>query len=439
MKKLVLLTSMFLMGAGAFAQKANIQSAINYLKDNDIANAKKMVDEATTNESTINNAKAWMLKGVIYEAIAIPKEVMPQMQFILNDNPYIIDLNNASSLKASTPNAYKLAIEAFSKAISLDPKYSKDEVSPLLQTLVYLSFNEGVEHYNATKFSEAIASFTQVNQIGAIDNGKVFKGIGSMDTIFANAQYYNASCNFQAGKDDEALPLLEESMKNPISQNADLYIMASEIYEKKGNEAKWTETMQAAKAKYPNDKRIINNEINYYLRYPEKAQEAINKLKEGIAADPKKIDLHIILGQTYYNLANPTDANGRAKAKPANAKELEQNALASYTKATELDANNAYPQFYIGLMYYNQAKEITDEMNKADDKKYAAMKPNRDALLVKCLPYLEKAKGLVEAEKVNDGNKDMYLQVLTGLYQTYNINNNTAKASEMQEIMKKYK
>jgi len=56
------------------AQKANIQSAINYLKDNDIANAKKMIDEATISESTKANAKAWLLKAVIYQAIGTPKD-----------------------------------------------------------------------------------------------------------------------------------------------------------------------------------------------------------------------------------------------------------------------------------------------------------------------------------------------------------------------------
>ncbi len=437
MKKILLLSAISCLGLSMMAQKSNIQGAINYLKDNDIANAKKMIDEATTNESTQSNAKAWLIKGVIYEAISIPKEMMPQMQFVLNDNPYIINLDNANSLKASTPNASKLALEAYSKSMSFDPKYNKEELMPLLQTMVYIGFNNGVSFMNDSKFGEAVSSFKEVSSMADMDGGKFFKGMAATDTIFANSKLYQANSLFQLGNDDETLPLLEECIKNPITQNSDLYIMASDIYEKKGNEAKWMETIQAAKAKYPNDKRIINNEINYYLKNPEKAQEAINKLKEGIAADPKKADLHIILGQSYYNIANPTDANGRPKAKPANAKELEQNALSSYAKAAELEPSNAYVQFYMGLLYYNQAKEATDLLNKEqDDKKYAAMKPSRDALVDKAVPFLEKAKALVEKEKLNDSNKDVYKQVLSGLMQSYNIMNKPEKSAEIQNLLK---
>ena len=61
-KKLNLFLALSFMILGANAQKANIQSAFNYLKDKDVAGAKKMIDEAVVNESTKNNAKAWLLK-----------------------------------------------------------------------------------------------------------------------------------------------------------------------------------------------------------------------------------------------------------------------------------------------------------------------------------------------------------------------------------------
>lgn len=418
------------------AQKANIQSAFNYLKDDDVAGAKKMIDEAVNNESTKNNAKAWLLKAIIYQAIATPKEIMPQMQFILNEMPYMISLEQANSLASAAPNAMSDAIEAYKKSMSLDPKYSKEEVLPLISTILGIQYNDGITKMNDNKFGEAYIAFEGVNNLSKLDNGNLWKGRPQLDTAFANARMYQANCAFNSNKDDEAITLIEDCIRNPITQNADLYIMLTDLYSKKNNDAKWAETMKMARTKYPNEKRILTNEINYYIEKG-KAEESIQKLKEGIALEPNKADLYLLLGQTYLGMANPTDHSGKALARPANAKDLESDAMANYTKAAELDPKNAYAQFNIGLIYYNQAKLITDQMNDkaTDNKKYDALKPGRDELINKSLPFLSKAKELIDAEKLNDSNKGMYREVLSGLMNCYNVNGKPEKAAEYKNIL----
>ncbi len=437
-KKISILFACLFITVISTAQKSNIQSAINYLKENDVANAKKMVDEAVNNESTKTSAKAWMLRGVINQAIATPSEFMPKLTFMLNENLYNIDLANANALKGANPNAYGEAIESYKKALSFDTKYNKDEIFPLLAGLIYLGYNNGITQMNSSKFQDAIQSFGNAISVSNIDNGKPLKGNPSIDTIIANTKLYQANSYYQTGKEEEALPMLEEAIKNPMTQSPDVYVMITDIYERKNNEAKWTETMKLAKAKYPNDKRILNNEINYYLKSG-KGEESVAKLKEGIAADPSKVDLYIILGQTYYNMANPTDKDGKALPSPANAKELEDNALANYAKAIELDAKNSYAQFYTGIVHYNTAKVMTDEMNKADDKKYKEIEPKRNAKIELAIPFLLKAKSLIEAEGVNEANKLMYKQVLSGLAQSYMVTDKAEKSTEMQNLLKSVK
>jgi hypothetical protein len=68
-----------------------------------------------------------------------------------------------------------------------------------------------------------------------------------------------------------------------------------------------------------------------------------------------------------------------------------------------------------------------------------AMKPKKDELLAKCVPFLEKAKTSIEAEQINDSNKDIYKQVLTGLLQTYKITGKSEKATAIQALMNKTK
>jgi hypothetical protein len=432
MKKVFLSIAFLSIAIFSQAQKANIQSVINYLKTNEIAEAKKLIDETVLNESTANNAKAWLLKAVIYQAIGTPKELMPQLIFNLNEKPYVLELAVANSLQSTTPNANKTALEAYQKSLSLDPKYSKDEIIPLLQTMLGINFNNAINEMNENKYEAAYNSFGNVVELSNLDGGKMFAGTG-MDTVFANAKLYQGNCAYQLGQVDNAIPLFEDASKSPYISSADLYVMLADIYEGKKNDAKWQENMKQGKSKFPNEKRLVNSEINYYSNSG-KSEELISKLKEGIALEPKKTELYIILGQTYYNMANPVKGD-----KPANAKEMEQNALAQYNKVIELEPNNYYGQFYTGLLYFNQAKTVTDEMNKADDKKYATMKPIRDGLLDKSIPFLEKAKISIEAEQINDSNKETYKQVLLGLSQIYNITGKAEKASAIQALMNKTK
>lgn len=438
MKRILFLIAFAQIAFASIAQKQNIQSAINYLKEDDIVKAKKMIEDAVNNESTKGNAKAWMLRGIIYQAILTPKEIMPKMVFMLNENLYNIDLATANELKTANPNAFSEAIESYKKVVSLDPKYNKDELTPLVTSLLFFSYNAGISLMNQSQYNEALKAFDYGISIIELDNSKLWKGSASIDTISANCKMYKGYCYYQMGKEDEAIPYLEEAIKNPISQNADLYIMLSEVYEHKNNDAKWSETMKAAKAKHPNDKRILNNEINYYIKSG-KAEESITKLKEGIAADPKKGDLYILLGQTYYSMANPTDKSGKALARPANAADLEKDALSNYEKAIQLDPNDYYPQFYIGILYYNNAKMLTDEMNKADDKKYKELEPKRNEYIQKAITYLAKSKSILEAEKKIEENKENYKTTISGLMQGYMILDQNEKSAEMQKILNSIK
>lgn len=433
MKKITLIAGLLLAGFGGFAQKAKIQDALNAIKENDIKSAKKAIDEATTNEATIGNAKAWLVKGVVYQAIATPADIMPQLIFMLGDNAYNVDVSGAAGLKATTPDAEAQALEAYKKTVSLDPKYDKNALTVLLTTMGMVGYNNAVGLMNSSKFQDAYTSFGNVSALADIDGGKLWKSFPQADTIFASAKLYQGNCAYQMGRDNDAAAILESAIKNPISQNPDAFVMLTDIYEKTGDDAKWMEAMKAAKLKFPKDKRILNNEINYYIKKG-RGEESIAKLKEGIALDPNRSDLHIILGQTYYTMANPEKG-----ARPANAKELETQAEGCYKKAMETDTKNSYANYYMGQLYYNRAKAMTDEMNKADDKTYTKMKPERDKLINTALPYLDKARTLVDAEGINDGNRDVYTSSLMGLEQAYRIIGNEEKSTEFQKMLKNKK
>ncbi len=68
MKRLAILF-LCLSATFGYAQKANIQSAYNYLKYDQLDKAKEAIDAAVTTESTMNSDKAWYYRGLVYEKL----------------------------------------------------------------------------------------------------------------------------------------------------------------------------------------------------------------------------------------------------------------------------------------------------------------------------------------------------------------------------------
>lgn len=427
MKKLMSALLFILMVNNLFAQKSAIQSAIQSLKDNDFDKAKTQIDAACTNAATSENAKAWLIKAVLYQAIGTNKEDMPQMTFVINDNPFLINLTAAEALHTANPTALLTAIDAYKKAISLDPKYTKEELQPLLQMLALVAYNNGAKQMSDNKHQDAAKSFELAYDAITLDNGKVMKGIAQIDTLSATAQYYQGYCYYMMNDYEKATTLLDQVARGAMVNTSDVYLMLTEIYEKQKNDAKWSEAMKMGRTKFPNDKKLLNSEINYYINN-NRAEESVAKLKEGIAADPGNLDRYILLGQTYYNMAYPVNGS-----RPANAEELEKNALEQYSKVIAKDPNNLYGQCFTGILYFNQAKEINDVMIKADDKKYTELKPKRDELINKSITYLEKTVSLTEAVGVKDENRENYKTALMGLSQAYNLLAKTDKADGIKK------
>ena len=60
---------LILSSALSFSQSNQIQNAINYLRNKELDKAKASADASTVHESTMNNPKAWMFRGKVYQAI----------------------------------------------------------------------------------------------------------------------------------------------------------------------------------------------------------------------------------------------------------------------------------------------------------------------------------------------------------------------------------
>lgn len=65
MKRSILLLATMMIFVGAYAQKYEIQNASDFSRNNDLDRAITAIEKATTNAETIEDCKAWYLKGYI--------------------------------------------------------------------------------------------------------------------------------------------------------------------------------------------------------------------------------------------------------------------------------------------------------------------------------------------------------------------------------------
>ncbi|MBS1772103.1 MAG: tetratricopeptide repeat protein [Bacteroidetes bacterium] len=418
MKKNLLLVAAVITSAASFAQKQNIQTASNYLKDKDYDKAVEYINMATNDPSTKDSPKAWYMRGHIFMSIQAD-----------------------TTLKK--PNSYKEAATSLIKTIELDAKYEKETVDQYLHYCASMYYNESANAFNDKRYEDAIASSKKVADIYNIDGGKRFSSNKQFEKLASDALLVQGMSTYNAGKYEEALPLLNALKSNAATSTPNIYLMIADAYRKQNKDAEMLATLEEGRAKYPNDQNIQNEELNYYIKQ-NKQDVLIKKLEEAVAKDSKNADLYFNLGTTYFAMAMPKD-----QPKPANSAELVSKAEAAYAQALSLDANNAGYNYNIGVMYFNSGSELITQMNteadladaaKGPEKKkhedaYDKLKLQRDALFAKSMPYFEKVSSLLEPKLKTLNREDMgsYRGALTALKEIYARQNNLPKADEMKK------
>ncbi|MBL7719448.1 MAG: hypothetical protein JNL72_11470 [Flavipsychrobacter sp.] len=424
MKKIVLTAAAILGMATAYAQNAAIQTAKNYLRENDYDNAVKYINQALDDPSTKDKPKTHFAKGDIY------------MQMFL-DTAYKTDP------PAKRLQAYKDAGEAYLKVIELDADYEREDINAKLASIATVYYNEAVTRYKTSSYQDAYNLFSKVGQIDALEGGKRTKEIVKIfppySEVVVNSKEMKGYSAMSLNKYDEALAAFKE-LKNAGKASPTLYISMSDAYDKLAKRDEQLAIIQEGRKAYPDDANLRNEEINFYIA-TDRTSELTSKLEEAVAADPNNADLHHTLANIYNNMANPKSGN-----KPANAAELTAKAEASYQKAITAKPDNAEYNFNFSVLYYMQAYDVVQEMNKLGEtpeemKKYKALTAEKDALFTKALPFAEKAYDLLDgrADKLTGKEKEVYISVLGELMELYGKMNKSEQYAKIKAKKEAYK
>ena len=132
MKHLLLVLAALLMMTAGYAQKKNIQSASNSLRNKEYQDAMNFIEQAIKDPSTKDDPKAWLTRAQIYAA--------------MDQDPGYAD-----------KGYYKQALESYLKVVELKPAYETEQVNQGLLFGAFKSYNNSVIAYNKKQWDNAFS------------------------------------------------------------------------------------------------------------------------------------------------------------------------------------------------------------------------------------------------------------------------------------------
>lgn len=271
------------------------------------------------------------------------------------------------------------AVDAYAKALSLDPKKQKD-VTAALEAINGKLVNDGYNQYVFGDYAAASKAFEQAAQS--------LEPIAKIDTN----SIYNAGFTAQfAGQNDRAKELFKKCY------NLGYYANDGDIFAKLAavDPSNAKGYLEEGFQKFPQSQSILIGLINYYIQNNEEPSRLFSLLDQAKENEPNNPSLLYVEGNINKELGD-----------------LEK-AAACYNKCAEIDPNYEFGYIGLGTMYYNQAVDIqTKAQEEFDDAKYAALVAEFEKTLKACIEPFEKAYSITS-------DKDIKLGVAEYLKNTY--------------------
>lgn len=254
--------------------------------------------------------------------------------------------------KFAVENPLESALDAYKKAHELDAngKKTKDIVEGIKQ-LVALHGNVAFYYYNLGNTAEAAAQFEKAGLASAT----------APYTEFDGASMSNAGLlSFQSGDIEGAKRCFNKCLEMKFyDEDGKVFAYLSDIAGKEGNAALQLDYLKKGFEQFPSSQAIIIGLINAYRAAKEDPNEIFVLLGKAKENDPKNASLYSTEGDIHKELKQ------------------DEQAIACYRAASEVDPNFAYGYVGEGLLYYDRAIEYATAANEAvadaDYRKFLAL------------------------------------------------------------------
>lgn len=349
MKKFFLLVAVISISIASVAQKGKVTSALSFIDQGQLDKAKEAIDQAMTNEKTMNWFNTYYAKGKLCQEV-----------YKSSDQKF----------KELCPDPLNEAYAAYKKALSLDDKGALKK--KMITGMVYNSlavdlYNEGSKLFESQDYKDALKAFqTQIE----ITESDIYAG--AVDT----GMYYNAGlAAYNSGQYNDAIKYFQKCAELgylDIRPHLQIYESMMGLKDTVGAE----KYLMDLPSKYPNDKNVTLQLIDHFIKSG-KNEQALSYIKQAKADDPQNYILYFAAGILNLNM-NQYDA-----------------AIEELSKSIELKPDNYDSQYGIGAAYINKAADLFTKANEIMDvNQYTKAIEQANAVYAKALPYMEKAHEL---------------------------------------------
>ena len=288
------------------------------------------------------------------------KDSYPTADYYYRENVLVMIVPTALAVE----EPLEKAVLAYQKAFSLDEKGKKTKEITEGLNLIANKFNEqAFNQYQLGNLAQAASYFEKAGDASAAVPGMTFDG-SSMNNAGLLA--------FQADDLDGSRRCFEKCLANGYpDEDGKVYLYLSEIASKKGDGEGQIKYLQDGFQQFPSSQPLILGLISAYRQGGKDPKEIFVLLEKAKANDPSNAALYSTEGDIYKEL-----------------KEDEQ-AIASYRKATEVNPSFPYGWVGEGLLMYDRAIEYATQASELPMNAYKEY----DALVKK---YEETIKGAID-------------------------------------------
>ncbi|MGE5419255.1 MAG: tetratricopeptide repeat protein [Chloroflexota bacterium] len=349
MKKFFLLVAVISISVATFAQKGKVTSALSLIDQGQLDKAKEALDQAITNEKTMNWFNTYYAKGKLCQEVYKTTE---------------------AKYKELCPDPLSEAYEAYKKALSLDEKGALKK--RMITGMVYNSlasdlYNQGSKQFEEQDFANALKSFeTQIE----LTESDMYAGV--VDT----GMYYNAGlAAYNSAKYNEAIKFFQKCAEmGYLDIRPHLQIYESMMGLK--DTVKAEEYLLSLPSKFPNDKNVTLQLIDHFIK-SNKNEQALKYIDQAKKEDPQNSTLFFAAGIINLNLNNYDGA------------------IEELTKSVEMKNDLYDSQYGLGAAYINKAADMFTKANEIMDvNQYTKAIEDANAVYGKALPYMERAHEL---------------------------------------------
>ncbi|MBT3301369.1 MAG: hypothetical protein HOD63_15465 [Bacteroidetes bacterium] len=399
MKQLsILLLGLMLTGAIVNAQPAKRTSAWTYLNDKQYGKAISAINEAAKHETTIQDAKTWHFRAMIYHDVAI---------------------NSDTAVQALATDPLTESLESIKKCSQFDVKKKfKDKNKLILRDLALFFFNTGIDKYNiavqnmgkegnvATEnFTGALSRFDQYFETVKLmekDSVYVIYELAKYNIDYMDIYQYAGTAADQIGQKQRAKSIYNGLVTNKFS-GVLAYINLADIYLEEENVDKALEVIDLGKVNVTdeeNAKDLTIKELQIYQKAG-RLDDLISKLENALTADPENPNLAITLAESYFTISEKFSDDKKVDE----AELFRSKAIETFNNSLELlgDEDNELRFLInnkIGTIYFNKGVDIYNEsLNLRDAAKEDAAKVQYMKFFEDAIPYLEKSMELKPEDK----------------------------------------